>query len=66
MPIIPRHPLRFDTDILSIYFDLLGNPAIILYFRVVLLSTSSYFTGKLAVPQLISKHLVPSTNVTTN
>lgn len=33
---IPRQPFLFDIDILSISFDLLGNPAIILYFLVVL------------------------------
>jgi hypothetical protein len=60
-------PLRLLTDTLSIYFDLLGIPAISFNFFSSLLSTEAiYLMGILAEPQLISTALPLSKIVITS
>lgn len=66
LPINPKNPLRFEIEVLSISLALFGKPAIILYFFVNFDYTCKSFNGKLAVPQLISIDLLPSTIVTKN
>ena len=66
LPSTPRQPVLFDTDIRSISFDLFGIPAVTFNFRELLSGEIKSFIGRVADPQLISKHFFSSARVITN